>query len=203
MAQKTFKEALQNAWDALLSLVAINLLWLILTLLIFPAFPAYAGLNFATNKIANGEPAGVKNFFDGFKKYFWVSWRFGLINIVVYSLIALNIRFLSHYEGLGYILLQYFFLSVSLLWSMLQVYVFPLLLEQDEPSVYKGLWNSIVIYLNFPARSLGFCLLIFGVLAISFIVPPLLVLISVSFLVYLSNWQAIWVIKEIGVKSNQ
>ncbi len=202
MPQKSFKTALLDAWDSLLTLVAFNLLWVILTILIVPAFPAYAGLNYVTNKIANNDEAGLKEFFEGFKKYFWVSWKFGLINFVVYSLIVLNFRFFSQYEDFGFVILQYFFISIAFIWAMVQVYVFPLLLEQDAPSFFKGLWNSIVIYLKFPARSIGLSILVFGILALGFIVPPLLILVAVSFQAFLSNWHTIWAIQELGVKTD-
>jgi len=59
MQRKTFKEALIDAWDALIPLVGLNLIWVILTLLVVTAFPAYAGLHFATNQIAHGEYGGI------------------------------------------------------------------------------------------------------------------------------------------------
>ena len=203
MVQKTFKEFLQDFWDALLPFVYMNLLWMILTILVLPAFPAYAGLIYASNKIANGEEGRLKLFFDGFKEYFWVSWKYGAINIIFYVLVFLNIRHYTQYEGTGFVLLQYFFLSAAILWSMLQVYVFPLLLEQDEPTIRKALWNSVVIFSKFPARSLGLCILVLVILAVSVFVPPLLVLISFSFLAYLANWRTIWAIQELGVKSDR
>jgi uncharacterized membrane protein YesL len=127
--------------------------------------------------------------------------KYGVINLAVYTLAYFNIRFYANYEGLGFVLLQYFFLFLTSLWSLLQIYVFPLLLEQDEPSLLQGLRNSGVIYLKFPGRSLALCALTSGILVLSFYVPPLIVLISASFLVYVFNWQTVWVLQKLGVKS--
>ena len=200
MVKQTFKEALIGIWEALFPLVGLNLIWVILTILVIPAMPAYAGLNFAINMIAKGEPVGTREFFEGFKKFFWISWKYGVLNLTIYAVAYFNIRFYANYEGFGFVLLQYFFVFLTSLWSMLQIYVFPLLLEQDKPSILQGLRNSGVIFLKFPARSLALCALTSGIVVLSIFVPPLIVLLSGSFLVYLFNWQAIWVLQELGVK---
>ena len=44
MSDKNFKEALIDLWDALIPIIGINLVWFLLTILIFPAFPAAGGL---------------------------------------------------------------------------------------------------------------------------------------------------------------
>jgi uncharacterized membrane protein YesL len=203
MTKNSVREVVGHIWDELYPLVGINLVWVVLTVLVLPAFPALAGLFYTTNRITDGESAGIGDFFEGFKRYFIPSLKYGLINIGVYYLTIRNIQFYARYEGLGFILLQYFFLSLVILWSILQVYVFPLLIEQDEPSIRTGLQNSVVVFLKFPGRSLGFCGIILGIIIVSRFVPPLAVLISGSLSAYLSNWHTNWVLRRLGVKSSE
>ncbi len=197
MEPKTFKEALIDAWDALIPLVGINFVWVISTLLVVTAFPGYAGVQYATNQIAHGDYIGFRDFMDGIKKYFWVSWKYGLLNLVMYFLIALNLRFYSEFEGIGYTLLQGFFLSFAILWTIVQMYVFPFILEQEEQSLKLAFRNSAAVCIRFMGRTFGLFAFFIVLAAVSSLIPPIWLLITVSFMIYLTNWQTIAMIREL------
>ena len=197
MTSKTFKEAMVDAWDALIPLVGINLVWFILTILIVTAFPAFGGLYYATNRIAHGEMADMRTFFDGFKTQFWTSMKWGFLNLIVYFLLTLNIWFYGQFEGFGFVILQSLFFSAAVIYTCMQIYTFPFLIEQDEPSLKIAIRNSFAAFVRSMGRSFGM-LFFFLILAIvSTLLPPLWILITMSVIVYLGNWNTLVVIQKL------
>jgi uncharacterized membrane protein YesL len=197
MVSKTLKEALLDAWDALIPLVGINLVWFILTILVVTAFPAFGGLYYATNRIAHGEMADMRIFFDGFKTHFWTSMKWGFLNLVVYFMLTMNIWFYGQFEGFGYVILQSLFFSAILIYTCMQLYTFPFLLEQDEPSLKIAIRNSFAAFVRFMGRSFGL-LFFFLILSIaSTLLPPLWLLITMSVIVYFGNWNTLVVIQKL------
>jgi len=202
MVSKTFKEAILDAWDALIPMVGINIIWFILTVLVVTAFPAFGGLYYATNRIAHGEMADLRIFFDGFKSNFWTSYKWGFLNLGVYFLLTLNIWFYGQFDGFGFVILQSLFFSAMLIYTCMQIYTFPFLLEQDEPSLKNAIRNSFAVFVRFMGRS--FLLLIFILIlsAVSIFLPPLWILLTMSLIVYLGNWQTLVAIQKLRQADN-
>jgi len=197
MTAKKFKEAWLDLWDALISLVGINLMWFILTILVIPAFPAFGGLYYATNQIAHGESADLSTFFEGFKKYFWISWKLGLINLFTYFLLIMNIWFYGQFEGFGYLIIQSVFFSLTLIYTCMQIYIFPFVLEQDDPSIKIAFRNSFSAFVSLMGRTFGLLLLFIVMAAISILLPPLWLLVTMSVIVYFSNWHTLYAIAKL------
>lgn len=197
MSKKTFKDALLDAWDALIPLVGLNLIWLVLTLLIVPAIPAFGALYYATNSIAHGKSASFSTFFEGFKKQFWISWKWGLLTLLIFGLLFLNIWFYGQFDGIGYLFLQSLFLSLTLIFTSMLIYTYPLLLEQEEPSIKMAFRNSFVLFVRFMGRSLITMLSFLALSVVSVLLPPLWVILTMSTIIYFSNWQTLSVIYKV------
>lgn len=197
MRIKTFKDALIDFWDALIPIVGINIAWFVLTILVVTAFPAFGGIYYATNRIAHGESVNLGTFFEGFKEYFWTSWKWGLVNLLVYSILASNIWFYGQLEGWGFLALQSLSFSLILIYTCLQIYTFPFLLEQDEPSIKIALRNSFAAFVRYMGRSFGLLFALVLLAGVSVLLPPLWIVITVSFMVFLANWQTLYVIQEL------
>jgi len=195
--QKTFKDAIIDAWDALIPMVGLNLIWFVMTILVVTAFPAAGGLYYATNRIAHGETASIGTFFDGFKQHFWTSWKWGLGNLVVYFLLITNIWFYGQFEGTGFFILQSLFFSLTLVYTCVLTYIYPFLLEQESPSLKVALRNSFAAFARFMGRSFALLLLFIVMAGISIFVPPLWFVITVSLMAYLANWHTMWVIRTL------
>lgn len=195
--RKTFKDALIDMWDALVPMVGLNLIWFVLTLPVFTAFPAMGALYYATNRIAHGESASTGIFFDGFKEQFWTSWKWGILNLIVYSILVMNIWFYGQFEGWGFLILQSLFFSLTLIYTCMLLYIYPFLLEQEKPSLKMAIRNSFAAFVRFMGRSFGLLIFIIAVFVISILLPPLWILLSVSLVLYLANWQTIQVIRQL------
>ena len=201
--QKSFKEALLDAWDAMIPMVGLNLIWLVMTVLVVTAFPAAGGLYYATNRIAHGKSAGIGTFFDGFKQYFWISWKWGLLNLLAYFLLVTNIWFYGQFEGTGFFILQSLFFSLTIIYTCTAFYIFPFLLEQESPVLKVALRNSFLVFLRFLGRSFLFFLLLVALAVISVFIPPFWFLITVSLMAYIANWQTLWVIRELRLDDQE
>ena len=197
MVSKTFKEALVDYWDALIPLVGLNIIWFLLTALIITAFPALGGLYYVTNRVAHGEMADTRTFFEGFKSQFWTSYKWGFLNLIAYFLLTLNIWFYGQFEGFGFVILQSLFFSATVILTSIQIYTYPFLLEQEVPSIKTALRNSFAAFVHFMGRSFGLLLLILLISVISVLFPPLWILVAMSLIVYLSNWQTLVSIQKL------
>lgn len=89
---------LVEAYHNMAELVIVNILWFLLTLLVVTAPPAVAGLYYATNQIAYEKAISWRTFFEGFRTFFWMSWRWALMVVLVAALLIFNYLF---YHGFG------------------------------------------------------------------------------------------------------
>jgi uncharacterized membrane protein YesL len=179
---------LEDAYFDFGKLLVYNLLWFALTLPLVTAPPAAAGLYFAVRQLANQQPADWRTFFEGFREHFWLSWRWGLLNLIVLAGLAANLWFYGLVEAEWGLWAQAGFMALLALWCLLQVYTFPLLLEQHDRRLRVALRNSIVFYLRRPGLSLGLALIIALLAAISLVlVPPAWLVLTGSLCAYLAT----------------
>ncbi|MFC1879436.1 DUF624 domain-containing protein [Chloroflexota bacterium] len=190
---------LEESWHNLWELVAFNFLWFVLTLPVVTAPAAAAGLFYATNLLAHEKPVGWRTFFEGFREHFWLSWRWGAVNLFAVLLFASNILFYKQFQTTWSGWLRGIFWGLALLWSFLQVFTFPLLLEQSDQRIFTALRNSLVLYLRRP----GLAVLVAAfVLALAFLSAmfawPLWVVLVAGLGAYLANLAVLHILKEIN-----
>ena len=191
-------EWLLEAYDSFWILVVLNILWALLTVLIIPAVPAATGLYYATNKLAHQEPVNWRTFFEGIRAHFWLGWRWGLLNLVVLIVLAVNFRFYGSLSAAWAVWAQGIFLGLAGLWGMLQIFTFPLLLEQADRRMQMALRNSLVLFVRRPGFTLGMSLFIVSVIAMSTLVlPPAWFFLTASVCAFLTNQSAIYLIKDL------
>jgi hypothetical protein len=191
---------LVDVWHNLWELLVFNLLWLILCVPLVTAPAAIAGLYYATNQLAHEREVNWKVFFDGFRLHFWLGWRWGLINLLIVALVVSNYIFYARFQAKWSAWVQGAILGLFVIWDLLQIYTFPLLLEQSERKFIVALRNSLVMYLKFPGFSLGMGLiiLIVAVLLTRFAWPTWLVL-NAGLITYMSNRATIYLVDLLEV----
>jgi uncharacterized membrane protein YesL len=169
-------------------LLTVNMLWVLLSLPIVTIPPSFAGLFYATNRLANQEQVTYRTFFAGFKKYFWKSYIWFLINAIVIGLLIFNINLgLSQSEALWIGQLSIVYWILLFIWSYLQMYHFPFLIEQDEPRLFLALRNSALFWLKYLIFNI-FLVIIIGILiTISYFIYPFWFVITLSLIAYLTN----------------
>jgi len=194
----TFRETLINLYYDLVPLVSLNIIWFLLTLPIVTAFPAAAGLYYATNQLAHQKGAGWKTFFDGFRIHFWLSWRWGLLNVIIILVAVSNIKFYGQLEAEWSVWLRGVIIGLSILWGIIQLYTFPFLLEQEKQRLSTALRNSMVLLATRPAPvlSVAFLSLMLAVLS-TVIALPAWFFFTASLSVYLANKVVIDSVKKL------
>ncbi|HEY9076830.1 MAG TPA: hypothetical protein VIO61_09860 [Anaerolineaceae bacterium] len=197
----TIWKSLVFVYDDILTVILFNILWFFVSLGILTAPPAMAGLYYATNQIAHRESVDWKTLFYGFKKYFWASWRWSILNLLVIGVLISNIIFYRNLNQSWGFLVQSLFLGLSVIWLSIQMFMYPLLIEQEKPDVRTALRNCLILYSKKPWLTIFSLLFIIILIVISYYFTVAFVVLTVGFIAYFENYLTIYLIQEIKLSS--
>lgn len=185
-ALRVVGRSFRDWWDEMFLMVGVNLMWALLALPVVTIFPATMGaMNVAHHK-AHGRRVEFDHFWQGFRQYFGKAWVLGAINVVVLVMIGFNILFyLNQPNWLFY--LSILWLYLLLLWLGLQMYVFPLAIEQDDKSVKLIYRNAALLAVGRPLFTLVVAVIQVLLLAVSIALSPLLLLVYVPLSSLIAN----------------
>jgi uncharacterized membrane protein YesL len=196
-------EGLQDSFDSMAELVIVNVLWVLLTIPVLTAPGALAGAYYMTNLIAHRKPVTWRTFFEGFRQFFWLSWLWVLANILAGFIVYSNFKFYEQFNGSWVAYLQGFALGAGLLWLVLQIYVFPLLIEQEDRRLRIALRNSFILLVGSPGLALVLILLLVSVAALSIVLQVPWLIITVSFSTFLANWCVLQALEAVRVQQEK
>jgi len=161
------------------------------------AAPATGGLFYAANQMAHGEGGGPLDYWEGVRTYLWPSYRWMLMNIAVAFLFSVNVWFYGNAPWSIAPYIQVAFIVGAAFWATIQMYTFPFLIEQEQPSLKTALRNSFLAVARFPLRSFGLLLLIVAIVLVStYLYFVLWVVITISLMAYLMNRNTLVVVKK-------
>jgi uncharacterized membrane protein YesL len=178
-------------------LMVSNVLWLLVSLPIITIPPAFAGLYYSTSKLAHNESGSRQTFFAGFKKYFRTSYYWFISNVIVVGLLLFNIDlsiqnsqllWLQFFSGVSWVILA--------AWMLLQIYTFPLLIQQDDPRLVLALRNSAVLLFKHSIFSLLLSVVIILLVVVSIFLFPFWFVITASLIAYLTNLGVIYLLSK-------
>jgi uncharacterized membrane protein YesL len=153
------RAALRQTWADVFTTLVVNLLWVFFNLLIVTGPPATMALFYVGNRMARGEPTDPGDFMGALRRYFGIGWRWGAVNLFVLFFLAGDVlltgRLLPGENGR---IIQGFYLTLLVVWLFLQLYVLPLLFEQERPELRQALRNGAVML----GRNLPFSLALAG-----------------------------------------
>lgn len=182
------RDALVDAYYDSGPLIVANLFWFVLTLPLVTAPPSAAGLYYVTNRLAHRRSANWRTFFDGFRTYFWLGWRWALVNLLVLAVLGANYWFYGRIVLNRAEWIEAVFLCLAILWAILQIYTFPLLLEQQDSRMLTAVRNSIVLYVKYPMFSIGLAGLVLLLLVVSSVfLQPAWLFLTAGLCAYLTN----------------
>ena len=164
-------QSVRDWWDEWVFLTILNLIGLLCWMTIILGPPATFGLYYFNNHLAHGDNVGFKGFLEGGRRYFFHSWLWTLINLVVAIIIIANIWFYTAFESTWANLLQAFFITLGVLWLVIQFYTVPYLMEQERKNLLIALRNGLFTTLASP----GYTLVVFGVAALVVLISVVLV----------------------------
>lgn len=186
------------AWEAIaqavidiryvgVTLAYMNLLWLLCSLPIITAPPATAALYVMTHEIGYRREVGWREYLRACRDYFFAGWRWALLNLIAGGIIFANLVFYSSLEISAGLLLIGLWVGLTFIWIVVQMYCFPVLLEQEKPSVRQALRNAAVLSLRHPLFTLTYALVAGVFVFISLVMPYLWALVTVALLAFLYN----------------
>jgi len=182
------REELVNTYLDAVPLIILNVIWCLVSLPLITIFPATAGLFYATNRLAHGQSGDWHVFFDGMRRYFWQSLLWGSLNLIAAAVVFSNTVFYAQGHSAWTTIAHLVVLGLALGWGCIQVYMFPLLLEQEHPRFGLALRNSLVIVLKRPLFSLGITVLILMVALFSTaFIWPVWIVITAAFCAWTAN----------------
>ena len=187
-AWQVFRKTLSDLWDDFYLLAMANVLWAALNLLLVTGPPATAGLFVLTHRLARGEDVGLSHFFAGFRRYFWRSWLWAIVAGAGFFILGGDVVLMGSLSNADYVIfIQGFFLMLLFLWAFLLLHAFPLILEQERPSLHLALRNAFVMFTGNRA----FSATLFGLVLLVALLSTLLFapwgIITVVFLALLGN----------------
>ncbi len=195
-SRQLFLESAKDCYYSLWDLTVLNVLWLLLTIPVVTAPAAMAALFYATNQLGHDQPARADIFFQGFRKYFWVSWRWTLLNLAVIAISIYNFLFYGRFAGGLGAALQGFFLAALFLWMLFQMYVFPMLMEQSQPSLIQAMRNSFILHMSNLGIGIALLLILVLLAALSSLVVIPWVIMTVAISAFLTNRVVMFLIKK-------
>jgi uncharacterized membrane protein YesL len=161
--------ALKDYYEEMFTLVGANLLWVLLAIPVITLPPATAGMFYLTNHIARHKSIEFRMFFEGFRKYLWKSYALTLLNLAAAVLFWVNLHFYGSQFGdqQWAVIVRGLFVGLAVMWCLIQIYVFPMLLEQEEPRLLLALRNAAFLTFASPITSLTLAVLMVVVAALS------------------------------------
>ena len=155
-------------WQNADALIRVNALWFALTVSIIGAPQALAGLYAYTHKLAQEEAfPTLDDFWHGFRTLARPAWRWALLNLAALAVLAANLLFYRGIETTAGRALFWFLAVVGANWLILQGYVFPLLLLQEQPRIRTALRNALAIAIRQPVRTVLHAALAVAIAALS------------------------------------
>jgi uncharacterized membrane protein YesL len=211
-----------GTYDNLFPLVGMNLLWLVLSvplvivvtglLLVFRvpstvAFPiamlfailgpnpASVGILNYANQLANEKVVDFSLFWTGLRELWWRSTVLALVGVLGAAILGVNIYFYLNSPAQLLHLFAILWLYAMILWTMMLLYVGPLLVEQQNKSFRLILKNSFLLCLdNLPTTAI--VLIVLVVLSIASILITLLVALVTGALVAMVETNAVFTYLE-------
>lgn len=181
--------SLRDLWEELFLVLGLSLLWWLAVITVVGVAPATTAVAAIGYRLARGERVGLDFAKEAFREHFWLSWRVGLVSLVVAGLIAFNVVFYAQAAGWPR-LLVIFFLYLGVAWAAVNLYAFPLIPAMEIPSMRLVLRNAAVIAFANPVFSL-LLILIIGVLTVIALILPVLAVVVLPGLVGILSGHAL------------
>ncbi len=135
-------QAIGDWWGAWNTMILLTVLWVGCWITIVLGPPATFAVYYVTYQLMRGENWGFEGFKNGIKMYFWKSWRWMLLNIVVVGLLAFNILASANFS---YHAVWQLFYGVALyLWLATQFYALPYIMHMKDERLVGALRNGIL-----------------------------------------------------------
>lgn len=181
----------------------VNLAWIVMSIPVITIFPALGGLYHATLALAQDNQGDWEMVWEGFKKYWWLSVRWGLLVLFVDLILLANIWFYLNISQDWVAFALAVVVMLLIFWIAVNQFSFPLLLLQEEKKIFLAIRNAFVIVMRTPLAALKVMGLTLLIALVSFLLPPLWIFISMALICYIRNRTVINAVKKINQKDSE
>ena len=151
---RNLKDKFFNVYYNAVPYFTLNLIWCALSLPVVTIFPAMGGLYYAVLQMTQEGSANAETVWEGFKKHWWLSLRWGLLVYGVGALLLANIWFYLNLDQSWAIFALAITIGVLIVWIAVNQYSFPLLLLQEEKKIFIAIRNALVVVMRKPLAAL-------------------------------------------------
>lgn len=172
------RDAFQDIWGDLWTMLVCNLLWYLANLLIVPGPPATLALVYYANRLAHDEVADLGDFWKAFRQNWGPAWRWGGVNLAMIAFLLGDILLTGQLsQELWSQYMQGLYLALLTGWFVVQFFALPFLFEQETMSVRQALRNSAALI----GKNIGFAIALTGLLLLILITGVLAFTLSFAF----------------------
>jgi len=187
LAWRVIRHSISDFADEILWLVLLNILWCIAAVTVIGAPLVSAGMAWIAAEIGEGKVLRWNTFITGVRRYWKQAYLWALVNVIVATLVAMNLAFYSGRSESWSMVPLFLFGALGLWWAGMQFYFFPFLTHQEIPSLRMAYRNSIVLMLSQPGLSVAMFLTVVVLAALSYFFLFPLFLFFFALLSVLSN----------------
>ena len=141
---------------------------------LIPAPPATAALYYVTSFIAREKRIEFNYFWQGLRTYFWKSWAVAGVLLVIGAILVIDVFFYLRSSNTLFAIIGFLGIWALALWLAIQVYLFPLMIHQEDKRLRLILKNGSLLTLAYPFFALGILIGIVLVTALSALLVILL-----------------------------
>ncbi|GAB4528232.1 MAG: hypothetical protein OHK0046_46860 [Anaerolineae bacterium] len=164
-----------------------NVMWVLLSLPLITAPAAWAGLMHLSYKAHTTPNASLNDFWEGFRMHLGRGVIVGLLTAIILMINISNL--IAYQDAVGWfpVLLRFFWWGTIIIWLSVQFYLWPLLEMMEQPTLFGGLRNALVMILRNPFFTLGLWPGILLVIGLSTVFFPAWLLLTGSVLAVLGT----------------
>ncbi len=197
---RNLKDRFFNFYYSTIPFFNVNLAWFVMSLPVLTIFPALGGLYYAVMEQNQGNGAAWSTVWEGFKKHWWLSVKWGLLVTVVDAILALNIWFYYNQTQAWATFALTATIVVLVVWVAINQFSFPLLLLQKEHKIGQAIRNGYVVVMRQPVQALKVLALNLLITVVSIALPPLWIFISMALIVQIQTSTVLKAIEQIRAK---
>ncbi len=194
---RNLKEKFNTFYYNAVPYFTLNLVWCALSLPVVTILPALGGLYYAVLQMSQEGSADGGTVWEGFKKHWRLSLRWGVLVYGVAAVLILNIWFYLNLDQSWAIFALFGAVVFLILWIAVNQFSFPLLLLQEEKKIFLAIRNGFIVVMRKPLAALKVMALSLLISAVSIVLPPLWIFISMAWIVNIRIRTAIKVIKTL------
>jgi uncharacterized membrane protein YesL len=181
-------------------LLQVNGPWWLAPVLAIPAGPATAALAYAMRQVARDLHVDRGFLWEGFRLYWRKALGLNAISMAVLSMLFLNLLFYISQRNTLLQALTFLWLYLIVFWFSVQLYLFPILVGMEQPSVLGALRMAAILAFANPLFSILLCVIAILLTGLSVALAILLLLAWPAVMTLLGEHSLMLFMERLGGK---